>query len=440
MKTKSASLALTLALSLVPLQSQAQGHVIKLMNHLQPYGFFRTTAVFDSRDSKTDVDDLFYCLPYDKEINLEGNDIHYNPSFKMSSATTRLGFNLTGFQYGSFNVTGKVEADFTMLTDGTSALRLREAYSDFAWDGLGMLVNFASVRVGHAWHPMSVDMPYGLGYEAGSPFNPYARSPQIMAEVGFLKHFSLTLGALYPSENKPVGPSGTTDEYVRYGLIPELYAGLTYRGKHVVAKVGADFLSLVPRWRTTTTDDYSYDIGTKTTDRFYTINPMVYAEYSKGRFKVNAKGIFASGGDHLGLMGGYAVYKKNSAYDYEYTPLRSIVGFGSISYGDQWQFRVYGGAMAALGSRHRLQTDYSTGYAKTANIYYNSLGSMNINYIGRIAPSVVYNLENLSVGVEYNLTGVVYGDSDSMNSRGLAVNNKRLIFNHRVLAMVKYSF
>ena len=59
------------ALSLYALTSDAQSsHLIKLTNHLEPYGFFRTSAIFDARESKADNYDLFYSFPYDKEINL----------------------------------------------------------------------------------------------------------------------------------------------------------------------------------------------------------------------------------------------------------------------------------------------------------------------------------------------------------------------------------
>lgn len=158
-------MASLVVLSMFSLPSDAQNHLVKLTNHLEPYGFFRTSAIFDARQSKTDTDDLFYYLPYDKENNLEGKDIWSNPSFKISAVTTRVGFDLKGFQYGSFNVTGKLEADFYLFNESTASLRLRQAYLDLNWSGLGRVVNSAVLRVGQAWHPMSVDMPMSVGYE-----------------------------------------------------------------------------------------------------------------------------------------------------------------------------------------------------------------------------------------------------------------------------------
>ena len=432
-------LTTVLSLSLSALSSQAQSHLVKLTNHLEPYGFFRASAIFDARDSKADAEDLFYYLPYDKDINLEGKDTRYNPSLKMSAVTTRVGFNLTGFQYGSFNVTGRLEADFYLMNGTSASLRLREAYLNLGWSGLGDVFSTASFKVGQAWHPMSVGMPYSVGYEVGSPFNPYARSPQLMFETSFLKRLTFTAGALYPMEFTPTGPQGPSADYVKYGLIPELYAGLSYSSKNFTARAGVDFLSLKPRWRTTSTTPWT-DKGTDVSDRISMFSPMLYLEYSKGLFKINAKSVLASGGDHLRLMGGYAAYNKGDEYNYKYTPLRSTTSFVSASYGDQWQVMLLAGFMKALGTSRTLIADVQTGYTNPDNIYYFEGGFKNIRHIIRLAPAVAFNLDRLTVAVEYNGTCVDYGDLNALNSYGIADQDTHLIINHRVLAVVKYSF
>lgn len=432
-------LTTVLSLSLSALSSQAQSHLVKLTNHLEPYGFFRASAIFDARDSKADAEDLFYYLPYDKDINLEGKDTRYNPSLKMSAVTTRVGFNLTGLQYGSFNVTGRLEADFYLMNGTSASLRLREAYLNLGWSGLGDVFSTASFKVGHAWHPMSLGMPYSVGYEVGSPFNPYARSPQLMFETSFLKRLTFTAGALYPMEFTPTGPQGPSSDYVKYGLIPELYAGLSYSSKNFTARAGVDFLSLRPRWRTTSTTPWT-DKGTDVSDRISMFSPMLYLEYSKGLFKVNAKSVLASGGDHLRLMGGYAAYNKGDEYHYKYTPLRSTTSFVSASYGDQWQVMLLAGFMKALGTSRTLIADVQTGYTNPDNIYYFEGGFKNVRHIIRLAPAVAFNLDRLTVAVEYNGTCVDYGDLNALNSYGIADQDTHLIINHRVLAVVKYSF
>ncbi len=441
MKIQAKILAFAL-LALVPsVRSLAQGsHIIKLSNHLDPYGFIRTAAIFDARESLTDTEDQFYYLPYDKDINFNGEDIYYNPSLKMSAVTTRLGVDITGFKYGSFSVSGKVETDFTLFNGSSPSLRLRQAYLDLGWDKPRSLFRSYSFRVGHAWHPMSEDMPYCVNYEMGSPFNPYSRSPQIMFRTTFLKNFSFTAGALYPSEFCPAGPEGPSVDYVKYGLIPELYAGLSYSVKGFTAKAGADFISLRPRWRTTDTDGKYYDLGTSVEDRISMVSPMVYLEYSKGDLKVNAKAVYASGGDHLGLMGGYAVCDVTRVYEREYSPLRSLTSFASVCYGSQLQFMCMAGYMRAFGSKRMLEVDEETGYLDPDNVYFFSGGFKNIRQMARITPTVAYNLERLTFALEYDFTGVDYGDIDKLDQHALAVEDNHLIINHRVLAVVKYTF
>ncbi len=439
MKRTLTALTLALSMSLFSLPSDAQSRLVKLTDHLEPYGFFCTSAAFDAREVKTDSEDLFYYLPYDSEINKDGYDIWYNPSLKVSALTTRLGFNLTGFQYGALNVTGRLETDFHIVDNGAASLHLREAYLNFGWGGLGRIVNTVDVKAGHAWHPMSLDMPCTIGYEAGSPFNPYARSPQLMASVSFLKRFTFTAGALYPMEFMPTGPQGSSADYVKYGIIPELYAGLSFSAGHFTAKAGVDFLSLKPRWRTLA-DGYYYYKGAAVEDRLSMISPMCYAEYSKGLFKVNAKAVLASGGDHLRLLGGYALYDRTDPLNYKYTPLRSLTTFVSASYGDRWQFMFMAGGMVALGTSHDLLTDYLTGVVIPDYIYYSEAGFKNVRDVVRVVPAVAYNLDKLTFALEYNGTCAWYGDVNSLSSRGVAVNNVHNVINHRVLGVVKYSF
>lgn len=439
MKRISDTLALALAMLLFTSPLGAQSHLVKLTNHLEPYGFFRTGVSFDAREVKTDSEDLFYYLPYDSEINDQGYDIWYNPSFRFSSITSRLGFNLTGFQYGSFNVKGKLETDFYLLNKQSASLRLREAYVCLNWDDLGKFFSSASVKVGHAWHPMSLGMPYTVGYEGGSPFNPYARSPQLMLNASLFDKFTFTVGALYPMEFTPTGPQGASVDYVKYGLIPELYAGLTFSTEHFTARAGVDFLSLKPRWRTLEDGRYYYK-GAEVKDRISMLSPMGYVEYSKGLFKINAKAVLASGGDHLRLMGGYALYDKSEPLDYKYTPLRSINAFLSASYGDQWQFMFMAGGMQALGSTHDLIVSLLTDEVALSNIYYFDGGFKNLRSMIRVAPAVAFNLDRLSIALEYHGTCARYGDINALSLRGLAFSNPHNIISHRVLGIVKYSF
>ena len=407
---------------------------VNLTQHLQPYGFFRTSAIFDSRDSKAGSEDLFYYLPLDKSINLNGADVNYNPSFKMSAITTRLGLKVTGFRYGDFSVSGKLEADFYLMVGSTASLRLREAYVDLLWDDYSSTV--FSLRAGQAWHPMSADLPYCINVETGSPFNPFNWSPQVMAGITF-GNWTLTAGAIYPMQFLPTGPKGPSEGYVKYGLIPELYAGVSYEEGGFLARVGADFISLKPRWRTDF-DDLVFDAGTKTEDRISMVSPMAYLQFSSGMFKVNAKSVFAQGGDHLRLMGGYVLTDTSEPLNFRYMPLQSSSSFVSFSYGRKFQLMCMAGYMKALGTNHMIEMGEASNLSPD-DVYYFSDGFKNINQMFRATPTLAYNLGKLTFGLEYDCTCVEYGDMSSLNNHALAVKGRHMIMNHRVMGVLKYN-
>ena len=431
------AIAFSALLSVSGLQAQERSDMLK--SHFTPYGFFRTYAIFDTRDSRSGSEDLFYYVPLDKSINRQGKDIYSNQSFKMYAITSRLGLNMSGYRYGGMTVTGKLEGDFYLLNGNSASFSLRQAYVDLLWDGLGYMGNSVSLKVGHAWHPMSADMPYCLDYESGCPFNPYARSPQMMFEANLYKGWTLTAGILYPSEFLPTGPFGESEYYVKFGMIPEAYAGVAYSTRHFLVKAGADFISLKPRWRTTTTDNTTYDIGTIVHDRINMISPMVYMQAGGEKFKINAKSVLASGGNHLSLMGGYAVYDQSDLYDYKYTPLRSTVSFLSFCVGKKWQLMCMAGYMKALGTAHELPAN-ALGYSLASSVYYSSNGFKNINQMARLAPALALNAGNLTVAVEYENTCVQYGDVSTLDSHSLTTSDLHWILNHRVLGVFKFNF
>jgi len=420
---------------------EAQSHKVNLKNKLEPYGFVRATAIFDSRDSKAGAEDLFYFRPLDYSYNFEGEDIYANPSLKSYAMTTRLGVNIKGYRYGSMQVAGKVEGDFYLMNGSTASLRLRHAYVDVFWDKLGYWENSFSIRAGQSWHPMAADMPYCVNVETGAPFTPFNWSPQLMLEFSIAERVRFTAGALYPMQFLPTGPVGESENYVKYGLIPELYGGISYTGKRFTARAGVDFISLKPRWRTTTRDfvsDNWYDIGTKVKDRLNMFNPYIYLQYEKGMFKINAKSVFASGGDHLRLFGGYALYDWRDVYNYQYTPLRSTVSFLSFCVGRDLQFMCMGGYMMSLGTQHNLSID-ENGYCRASDVYYASAGSKGISQMYRVTPTIAYNVGKLTFAVEYNNTTVQYGTDTQLDNYARPKQNLHWITNHRVMGVVRFS-
>ncbi|MBR4755912.1 MAG: hypothetical protein IK076_03125, partial [Bacteroidales bacterium] len=383
---------------------RAQETLADIKDNIAPYGSIRSYTIFDSRDVKAGAEDMFYYVPMDYSRNLEGQDVYSNPSIKMCAITSQLGLDVVGLRYGGFRVGGKLEADFYLLNGTSASMRLRQAYVDMVWDRLGYMENAFSIRAGQAWHPMAADMPYCVNVESGSPFSPHTRSPQLMLDFTMFNGFSLTAGALYPMQYLPTGPSGPSENYIKYGLIPELYAGLSFKSKHFLARAGADFINLRPRYRT---NDFNYgtenpyDVGSRVGDRLSMISPFAYLQVEADWFKFNAKSVLASGGDHLQLMSGYALYDWRDPKNYLYTPLRASVSFASFSVGRKLRFMCMGGYHKSLGTQHNLSID-EYGHCRPQDIYYFSVGSRNLSQMVRVTPTLSYNVGKLTVALEYD--------------------------------------
>lgn len=427
----------------------AESAKIEKPSHFKLYGFIRNYFAFDSRESKSGTKDLFYYIPKDEALNAKGEDMNANPTFRFLAITSRVGLDVKDYQFGKTKVGAKIETDFYCMNGNVAVLRLRQAYATLGWDGLGKgQKQSASLKVGQAWHPIAADQPYVIDLETGTPFNPFSRTPQVMLDYNFSKHFTLTGGFIWQMQYLSVGPfyntekskyeSKASDDYIKYGCIPEFYAGVTFKSNNgFLGRVGMDVLSIKPRWRDAN--------GSKVDDRLTTVNPYVYAQYAAGDFSVNAKVVYASAGEHFNMLSGYGVTDINSDGSWEYAPLHSTASYISVKYGRKLQVQGMIGYMKNLGTSKDLFEDPANpGYTSTKNVYISGNGFHNLNQIIRVTPTVVYNLGKLSFGLEYDITSAQYGkyavDDHVNSSNGLVDSGLHWIVNHRLLGMVKFTF
>lgn len=427
----------------------AESAKIEKPSHFKLYGFIRNYFAFDSRESKSGTKDLFYYIPKDEALNAKGEDMNANPTFRFLAITSRVGLDVKDYQFGKTKVGAKIETDFYCMNGNVAVLRLRQAYATLGWDGLGKgQKQSASLKVGQAWHPIAADQPYIIDLETGTPFNPFSRTPQVMLDYNFSKHFTLTGGFIWQMQYLSVGPfyntekskyeSKASDDYIKYGCTPEFYAGVTFKSNNgFLGRVGMDVLSIKPRWRDAN--------GSKVDDRLTTVNPYVYAQYAAGDFSVNAKVVYASAGEHFNMLSGYGVTDINSDGSWEYAPLHSTASYVSVKYGRKLQVQGMIGYMKNLGTSKSLFEDPANpGYTSTKNVYISGNGFHNLNQIIRVTPTVVYNLGKLSFGLEYDITSAQYGkyavDDHVNSSNGLVDSGLHWIVNHRLLGMVKFTF
>ena len=414
---------------------------------VKPYGFVRNFLIFDSRKTVTVCGEEYNIIPRDEEWNIteaqasadgdalpEGATARYDANavsqMHLLALTSRFGIELSG--PGLFGATsnGRIEADFAGFGTNNTVMRLRLAYVQLRWyDG-----NLSqSLLVGQDWHPLSGSiMPEAIGMAVGSPFRPHSRTPQVRYEMahGLLQ---LTAAALWQFQYTSPGPNGESTEYSRQGLLPELFVGVGVRNELVYAQFGADFTGLLVREQLSTLPD-----GTTTTypylfeGRVNGFSPTVYCQYTPGLFSLKMRSTLAQNLGHMNMLSGYArTVEVADPTTWHYKPLRSSTTYLDLAYGKRWRANLLLGYHKNFG--------LADGFAIANDAIYVKKGITNINSIYRVAPSISYNAAAFTLALEYEWTAVTYGD---LQPDGTVANNANLhqVANHRLCAMIKYSF
>ena len=423
-------------------------------NNFKLYGFIRNYFVFDSRESVSGTGDLFYYLP--KDVNMkDGIDINDQSSFRFLALTSRLGVDVSGYQLGNVHFGAKIEGDFysglsnssnasvseyfpgNTKISGTATARLRQAYATVTWKELPMGVNgkaSVGLKIGQAWHPMAADHPHLFSLEVGAPFGPFSRTPLVQMDANLGDNWVVSGAAIWQMQYQSTGPVGTSAIYMKYGKTPELYAAVAYKSNGFLLRAGADLVSIKPRVL-----GKAEDKVVKVSDRKTSLLGYVYTQYTYKKFAVKAKTTFGEGGEHMNLMSGYAkVGADNADGSWNYASLRNSSSWLSMSYGKKWQGVLFLGYVKNLG----LAEGASDSPISKDQVYFCSNGFSNINQMYRINPQLIYNIGKMNIGLEYQFTGVQYGEYENgcLNKFALADKNLHWVGNHRVNMMIKYNF
>ena len=383
------------------------------------YGFVRNYACFDTRESMTSNSEQFYYMPKDEKFDANGEDINGQPNIMLLSITTRLGLNVTGPEFLGAKTSAKIEADFAGFGTSNTVLRIRQAYAKMDWEE-------NSVLLGQAWHPMMGDMmPDVFSLETGAPFTPFSRTPQLRYDYK-KSGLTLTASALYQFQYTSYGPDGASFNYARNAIVPELYFQAMYKNKGFQVGAGVDLLTLKPR------QEYTYNGKTykSNENNVVGITPTVFASYKSGNWGVKGRLTYAQNAAHLSMISGYGVTGINAENGaQEYGTINSAGGWVDATYklplkkGDL-TFCCFAGYTKNLG----CETDIvGPTYMR---------GEKNMDYMWRVAPSVLYTHNAMQIGVEYNPTTVGYGTPDGEYK----MHDTHTVTNHRICAMMKYNF
>jgi len=377
------------------------------------YGYVGNDFFYNSRQNVEMVDGIIQLFPKPIELNA-GVDKNTVAQAEMLSVNTRLGVDITGTPVLGAKTSGKIEADFAGFGTSYYVFRIRQAYMKLNWAKTELLV-------GQTWHPLfgSV-LPSTFSANAGAPFQPFNRSPQVRLKQSLSSTLSFTAAALYEMQYASQGPQGTINTYMKNALLPNLFVGLENKNAHWTNGIGVDFKSIKP--------DVKY---------VSSLSAVAYSQYVNNKFQIKAKAIYGENLSDQLMLGGYGVskYAADSTTVLKYTNFNNLSTWLNVVYGTKIQVGVLLGLSQNLGTNENLAARKGGKYTAYGYGYYDATQSI-VDHLYRVAPEVSYNLSNVRFGLEYDFTTAAYGtiQRDGSSTNPYTVNN------HRVLASVMYIF
>jgi hypothetical protein len=404
-------------------------------------GYVKTDIYFDTRQTVGLRESQFLLYPDAVKPDAEGKDINAKSNFNMLSIQTRLAGSIFGPNALGAKTSGYIEGEFFgNINPNINTFRLRHAWVKLNWPRTELLV-------GQWWHPMFVPecAPTTVSFNTGAPFVVFSRNPQVKLTQAFGK-VKISLTALSQLDFLSDGPGGTSPKYLRNSVLPEMDLQVQYgtkneqNGNEFLAGIGVNYLMLTPRLSSDVTVEKAYDtvinsivfhhdattVSYKTDAKSTAMAANAYAKLKLKSVTMKAGGEYGDNNYSYTMIGGYAV---KSTTDPErglvdYTNIRSFAVWGEVSTnGKKWQAGLFGAYGRNLGSAEPVTGTY---YAR----------GNNIDYLYRLSPRILLNVNNFRFATELEYTVAAYGTT---NEKGYVYNSDE-VGNLRVLIGVYYFF
>jgi len=393
-------------------------------------GFIKNDMFFDSRQTVTARDGHFLLWPAAEKLDPDGNDINDKSAFNMLAIQTRLRAKITGPDVLGAKTSGMVEGAFFAMSNATiNSFRLRHAFVKLNWTNTELLF-------GQTWHPMFITgcFPGTVSFNTGVPFQPFSRNPQIRLtqSAGDLK---VILAVQSQLDFASRGPAGTSTTYLRNSATPDMHAQIHYGTKNtdsgfeLLTGAGVGYKSIVPQIETGEIIDNGVVIrpSYQTDETVKGLSAMGFLKVKIPALTFKVEGAYGENAcDYLSL-GGFAV-KEVVDQDkglLSYTPITVTSFWTDIhSNGKKFQVGVFAGYSQNNGAKDQilsLDDPYGAVYG---------LGT-NLEYVYRISPRVIYNVEKVRFGLEFEHTAAAYAseyDAKYKPTESNEVANNRLLF------------
>ena len=379
------------------------------------YGQVRTDLFYNSRANEETVDGLFYMYPKDEVLDPNGEDLNATPNGNFYTLYTRLGVDVTGPKLGKAKTSAKIEVDFRGSGTSYSLFRIRHAYFNLEWGK-------SALMVGQYWHPLFGDVsPQILNLSVGAPFQPFSRAPQIRYRYT-TPNWMLTGAAVWQSQYLSQGPEGKSQNYIKNGCVPEIYAGADYKNGGFMVGAGIELLSMKPRTQAKGNNNATYKVN----ERITTLSYEAHAKYTNQDWFVGAKTVYGSNLTQASGLGGFGIkHIDDYTGEQEYTPIKVSSSWLNVVYGHKWKPGIFLGYAKNLGTSDALvsNTLYGTG--------------TNLDQLVTAGAELTYNIKSWKFGLEYTYTSASYGSLDKSEGK---IINTHAIGNNRIVAVAMFSF
>ncbi len=368
------------------------------------HGFAGVSAFSDSRSSATTRNGHIYLYPHGRNLSQNGEDLNKRGELNIDAAHSRLGLDLTGPGFKDIQTTAMIEGDFLGKGSGDSNVRLRHAYLRFTGERWSLLA-------GQTWHPLFIpeNCPGTIGSNAGAPFHPLNRSPQIQFTWQASPGIQLLLFLIEQNNFRSAGfPKGSEES-----MVPEFDIQIKWQNKSAWAALTAGLNSLaIP--------ESIEPSGTPVKVKGFHYNASL--RYRLPAFTVSMEGIYGGNLSGMAMPGGVG-----KTVGGEYKPLHT----GSLWMGLQsnrmqgWQPGLFMGWL------------HNTGAGTPVTVVEELSRDPKIAVIYGLSPRLKYIFGNVWAGAEWLWTTAEWGDS--FDAYGVPENT--LPFeNHRFLLSLRYNF
>ena len=353
------------------------------------YGYAKGEFAFDSRQVIAAREGNFIDLA---SPNVTGNNV---ANFNGWGVESRLGVKVAGPEFFGMKSEALIEAHFFGSSDASiNTLALRHAYVKLSSDKVEWLV-------GQYWHPMFVTnvSPGTYNFNAGSPFQPFNRSPQIRFSTKGNARF--TLAAITERDFASVVYGG--GNAAKSGL-PAFHAQLQFGSdEKFVGGFGANV-----KFTRNTGADHKTAHGK-------TLAAFNFLAYAKAQFTENFAwkiyGNFGQNPSELLQLGSVAYSELDLLKDNlkNSTTLSLWTEFAG-KFSDSFEWGVFGGYSQDFGfNENNFLATYKTNskYAGTAT------AGLIPGSTWRVSPRMGWKSGNTKLGLEFDYTSTTYGNFDN---------------------------